>query len=92
MREIIHQEYNIEFAFEGRRFWNLRRWMTATEDLNKSIMGWNILGSTDQKFFNNFLGPKVVWKKRSFTAPRDYFFPINAEEILISGIKQNLGW
>lgn len=92
MREIIHQEYNIEFAFEGRRFWNLRRWMTATEDLNKGIQGWNIIGSTDQKFFNNYQGPKVVWKKRSFTAPRDYFFPINAEEILISGIKQNLGW
>lgn len=92
MREIIHQEYNIEFAFEGRRFWNLRRWMTATEDLNKGIQGWNIIGSTDQKFFNDFQGPKVVWKKRSFTAPRDYFFPINAEEILISGIKQNLGW
>lgn len=92
MREIIHQEYNIEFAFEGRRFWNLRRWMTASEDLNKGIQGWNILGTTDQKFFNDFTGPKVVWKKRSFTAPRDYFFPINAEEILISGIKQNLGW
>ncbi len=92
MREIIHQEYNIEFAFEGRRFWNLRRWMTATEDLNKSIMGWNIIGSTDQKFFNNYVGPKVVWSKRSFTAPRDYFFPINAEEILISGVKQNMGW
>lgn len=92
MREIIHQEYNIEFAFEGRRFWNLRRWMTAAEELNKGIQGWNIIGSTDQKFFNNYQGPKVVWKKRSFTAPRDYFFPINAEEILISGIKQNLGW
>lgn len=92
MRAIIHQEENIEFAFEGKRFYNLRRWMTAPEELNQSIMGWNILGNTNQRFFNNFQGPIVVWKKRSFTAPRDYFFPINAEEILISGIKQNLGW
>lgn len=92
MRDIIRQEENIEFCFEGRRFWNLRRWMTAPEELNQSIMGWNILGDTDRKFYNNFNGPIVVWKKRVFTAPRDYFFPINAEEILISGVKQNLGW
>ena len=92
MRDIIRQEENIEFCFEGRRFWNLRRWMTAPEELNQSIMGWNVLGDTEQKFYNDFNGPIVVWKKRSFTAPRDYFFPINAEEILISGVRQNLGW
>lgn len=92
MREIIHQEENVEFAFEGRRFYNLRRWMTAPEELNQPVYGWNILGDTEQKFFNNFEGPKVVWRKRSFTAPRDYFIPINAEEILISGCKQNIGW
>ena len=28
MRKIIHREWDIEFAFEGRRFWNLRRWLT----------------------------------------------------------------
>lgn len=92
MRDIIRQEENIEFCFEGKRFWNLRRWMTAPEELNQSIMGWNILGNTEQRFFNNFNGPIVVWKKRVFTAPRDYFFPINAEEILISGVRQNMGW
>lgn len=92
MRSIIRQEQDIEFCFEGKRFWNVRRWMTAPEELNQSVMGWNILGNTDQKFYNDYRGPKVVWKDRSFTAPRDYFFPINAEEILISGVKQNLGW
>lgn len=92
MRQIIRQEDDIEFCFEGRRFWNVRRWMTAPEELNQSVMGWNILGNTDQKFYNDYRGPQVVWKERSFTAPRDYFFPINAEEILISGVKQNPGW
>ena len=92
MREIIHQEENIEFCFEGKRFWNLRRWMTAPDELNQPIMGWNILGNTNQKFYNNYKGPIVVWKKRVFNAPRDYFFPINAEQILISGVRQNMGW
>ena len=66
--------------------------MTAPDELNQPIMGWNILGNTNQKFYNNYKGPIVVWKKRVFNAPRDYFFPINAEQILISGVKQNMGW
>ncbi|HCC88283.1 MAG TPA: RagB/SusD family nutrient uptake outer membrane protein [Prevotella sp.] len=92
MREIIHREWNIEFAFEGRRFWNLRRWMEAETTLNEPQRGWNILGKSDQAFYNNYQGPIVVWKKRKFDARRDYFWPIRAEEILVSGVKQNPGW
>ncbi|MBQ4445345.1 MAG: RagB/SusD family nutrient uptake outer membrane protein [Prevotella sp.] len=92
MREIIHDEWNVEFAFESRRFWNLRRWMTAPNELNQPQYGWNILASDQAGFYCNYEGPKVVWSKRSFTAPRDYFFPIRAEQILISGVKQNPGW
>ena len=92
MREIIRQEWNIEFAFEGRRFWNLRRWLTASDELNVPQYGWNILGQNARQFYNNFEGPVVVWNNRGFVAPRDYLFPILAEEILISGCRQNPGW
>lgn len=92
MREIIRQEWNIEFAFEGRRFWNLRRWKTANEELNQPQYGWNILSNTPQGFYNNYEGPVVVWSKRKFTSPRDYFFPIRSEEVMTSGIVQNLDW
>lgn len=92
MRSIIHQEWNIEFAFEGRRYYNLRRWMEAPQELNQPQYGWNILGKTARQFYNNYMGPVVVWSKRKFTAPRDYFCPIRSEEILVSGCVQNLGW
>lgn len=92
MREIIRQEWNIEFAFEGRRFYNLRRWMTAHEELNSPLYGWNIIGDTEERFYNNNKEPIIVWRKRSFTAPRDYFFPIGSEEVMISGCVQNPGW
>lgn len=92
MRDIIRQEWNIEFAFEGRRFWNLRRWKTAADELNEPQKGWNVVSNTDAGFYNNYNGPIDVWTKRSFSSPRDYFFPIRAEEILISGVKQNPGW
>lgn len=92
MREIIRQEWNIEFAFEGRRFWNVRRWLTAADELNDALYGWNIVGKDAQAFYNNFNGPIVAWSKRAFVAPRDYLFPIRSEEVLISGCKQNPGW
>ena len=81
MREIIRQEWNIEFAFEGRRFWNLRRWLTAADELNTDLYGWNILGETAHQFYNNFDGPVVVWSKREFVAPRDYLSPFVARKL-----------
>lgn len=92
MRDIIQREWNIEFAFEGVRFFNLRRWVIAHETLNEKQMGWNVLGETASQFYNNWNGPIVVWSQSKFTSPRDYLFPINAEEILISSIVQNPGW
>ena len=93
MRQIIHRETNIEFAFEGHRFWNVRRWLTAVEELNHSQLGWNVLGENADQFYNRNNGPiELPVGKCKFTAPRDYFFPIKAEEILISGSVQNPGW
>lgn len=92
MREIIRQEINIELAFEGHRYWNLRRWKIAHEKLNEKQYGWNVLGETARGFYNNFEGPVVIWNKCKFTAPRDYLNPIRAEQVLISGVVQNPGW
>lgn len=92
MRDIIQQENNIEFAFEGHRYWNLRRWLIAHQAMNEKQYGWNVLGTTDQAFYNHETGPIVVWSKNKFIAPRDYLDPIDAEEILISGMVQNPGW
>ncbi len=92
MRDIIQQENNIEFAFEGHRYWNLRRWLIAHQAMNEKQYGWNVLGTTDQAFYNYETGPIVVWSKNKFIAPRDYLDPIDAEEILISGMVQNPGW
>ena len=92
MREIIQREWNIEFAFEGRRFWNLRRWLTAQDELNEAQYGWSILGSNAEQFYNNYEGPVSVWTQRSFLSPRDYLFPIRSEDIMTTGCVQNPGW
>lgn len=92
MRDIIHQERTIELAFEGQRFWDVRRWKTAQSELNQKPNGWNVLGQTAREYFNNYEGPTVVWDKAEFKSPRDYLFPIKSEEVMISGVVQNPEW
>ena len=92
LREIIRQEWNIEFAFEGMRFWNLRRWKTAHVELNDKLYGWVVTGKDAQNFYNHGKGPVIVSNENKFVAPRDYFWPIASMEIMNSGCVQNLGW
>lgn len=33
-RDTIHHERKVELAFEGQRYWDVRRWRTATSDLS----------------------------------------------------------
>lgn len=90
-RDIIQQEWNIEFAFEGVRYWNLRRWKTAHIEMNEKLYGWNIFGTDNRSFYNNGQ-PVVVFSDNKFVAPRDYLYPIKSEEITKSGCVQNPGW
>lgn len=92
MRDIIRQEWNIEFAFEGTRFWNVRRWKTANIELSERVFGWNVVGDDANSFFNNGQGPVIVYSGNRFVAPRDYLYPIRSEEVQRSGFVQNPGW
>ena len=92
MRDIIRQEWNIEFAFEGYRYWNVRRWKIANIELNEKVFGWNVTGNNVNSFYNNGKGPVIVYSGNKFVAPRDYFYPIRSEEIQRAGCVQNPGW
>lgn len=91
-RDIVRQEWNIEYAFEATRFWNLRRWKTAHAELNQPLRGWNVLGRNANAFYNEQNGPLIVRDNNKFIAPRDYFWPIRSSEIQKSGCVQNPGW
>lgn len=87
LREIIHHERLIEMAFEGQRFWDLRRWKKAAVELNKPIVGWNI-GQTSEA---SYYVPTVIWNQRF--GIRDYFWPIRDSYIVQNrNLVQNLGW
>src|SRR5690606_20069951 len=42
MRAIIRRERLIELAFEGSRFWDLRRWKESARELNGPVRGWDV--------------------------------------------------
>ncbi len=88
LRNIIQQERMIELAFEGHRFWDLRRWKRAAEFMNnRAIMGWNIEAGDAQNFYS-----RRVVSQQTFTE-RDYFWPL-ALNVLLNNpkINQNPGW
>jgi starch-binding outer membrane protein, SusD/RagB family len=88
LREIIHRERLIELAFEGHRFWDLRRWKKSFDELNKDITGWNILGKTADTYYRE----RVIYSQR-FISPRDYFWPIGNYDIRRNpNLVENPGW
>ncbi|MDR3267605.1 MAG: RagB/SusD family nutrient uptake outer membrane protein [Tannerella sp.] len=87
LRQIIQQERTIELAFEGKRYWDLRRWKTATEVLNAPVQGWNMA----QRDVESYYRPFTIFEQ-SFGL-KDYFSPIPDGELQRNTkLVQNLGW
>lgn len=87
LREIIRRERTIELAFEGSRFWDLRRWMTAPEELSKPIVGWDVLQEEPEAYYRQ----RVLFERQFRT--RDYFWPVQESELLKNrDIMQSPGW
>lgn len=86
-RAIIHQERLIEMAFEGNRFWDLRRWKEALPQMNGPIEGWDITKADPQGYYT----PVLLFTQ---TYPGKYYFwPISEHNIVInSNLAQNPGW
>ena len=75
MREIIHQERMIELSFEGKRFWDLRRWKRAVEIIPGPVQGWNIEANNEIEYYN------VITLDNMKFSVRDYLWPIQTATI-----------
>lgn len=81
----LKNERRVEFAFEGQRFWDLRRWKDL--DDMKSIYKVKVTKQTDG----------ILYKKELLTTykieDKMYFYPIANSEIFKNHkLEQNTGW
>ncbi|UPZ38013.1 RagB/SusD family nutrient uptake outer membrane protein [Sphingobacterium sp. PCS056] len=88
LREIIQRERMIELVFEGKRYWDLRRWKLAVNYFNQNITGWSV----NQEVTSDYYRLRTLYAQ-TFVAPRDYFWPIAQGELTVNpSLVQNLGW
>lgn len=88
LREIIQRERMIELAFEGKRYWDLRRWKLAVNYFNQNITGWSV----NQEVTSDYYRLRTLFAQ-TFVAPRDYFWPIAQGELIVNpSLVQTLGW
>lgn len=83
MRNFIHKERTVEFAFEEHRWWDVRRWNCAVEALSRPIYGIEV--AADGRI------SRKVAQNRVFDA-KMYLYPIPETEYWKTGIENNAGW
>jgi hypothetical protein len=85
MRDIIHRERTNELMFEGHRFWDQRRWLTAETEL--SGITCRVIYDVDTDTYNYTIGSGATFQ------PKDYFQPIaNSILLLNPNLLQSPGW
>ena len=88
MREIIQRERLIELAFEGQRYWDLRRWKLAKTYLdNMDIEGLDVMKTNLVEFYTETLLFTVKFEDK------DYFSPIRTHYMRQNrNLLQSPGW
>lgn len=88
MRKIIHQERMIELAFEGQRFWDVRRWKRINEFWTLPGRNWNNDGRTAEDYYT-----VVQIREPRKVSAKDYLWPISLNDLRINrNLVQTWGW
>jgi hypothetical protein len=88
MRAKIRNERRIELAFEGHRFWDVRRWMEAPTALGAPLRGVEITKTGE----SSFTYTPIAVENREFD-PKMYLYPIPQSELFLTkGWPQNPLW
>jgi len=85
--ETIRRERQVELAFEGHRFWDVRRWKIAMQTENAPLRGLNITVINNVKQYD----PNYVVESRKFTDGME-LFPIPYSEMYLYPSWQQNWW
>lgn len=100
IRQLIRQERKVEFAMEGLRFFDIRRWKIAASVMNGRLYGRplreyraNYVPAFDENGmprYDAYAEALRSFDNRTFNPDRDYLFPIPQKELDINkNLKQN---
>ncbi len=91
LRKILHQERSIEFLSEGRRYFDLRRWKEAYDEMNGTMKSWNLDGKTQDAFYTiSTMGENGT---RVFEQPKTNWLAIPLDEMDVNyNLVQNPGY
>lgn len=88
MRRIVRHERLVELAFEGLRYFDIRRWRTAEKVIPGIIYGMTYVDSK-----GDLKTVSLPSFKKIFDKSRDYLWPIpHTEKLLNPNLTQNTGW
>ena len=91
LRAKIKRERMIEFMGEGKRYFDLRRWMDAPVEENKRIYGLNVFMTSSNK--EEFMQVIPVYNLSATFTDKMYFWPISFTDLKRNkNLVQNPGW
>lgn len=83
LRELVRRERRVELAFEGQRYFDLRRWGITEQQMEGPLYG----------AYNPESGQQIIIETRVFETPKNNYLPIPQQEIDANdNITQNKGW
>lgn len=91
LRAKLKRERMIEFMAEGKRYFDLRRWMDAPVEENKRVYGLNVFMTSANK--NEFMQVIPVYNLSATFTDKMYFWPISFTDLKRNkNLVQNPGW
>ena len=91
LRAKIKRERMIEFMGEGKRYFDLRRWMDAPVEENKRVYGLNVFQTVQNK--DEFMQVIPVYNRAATFTDKMYFWPISFTDLKRNkNLVQNPGW
>jgi len=75
-RDDIRQERRVELAFEGHRYWDLRRWRVATTALSREFSGLKYVLDYNSGKYRLIVLNNIDGNNKPLFHNRNYYFPI----------------
>lgn len=92
VRKLIRKERQIELAWEGHRYFDVRRWNAAVTEENGPVRGLNVAKKENEGFYNIVDIKEVGYAYKAYTF-RKNFWPIPLKEAIKNpNMDQNPGW